>query len=53
MDMNIGSKDTRMDFICPKILFMTKTSDVIMNCFISAAFFVQFPFSGYWSSSIM
>ena len=28
-------------------LFMTKIDDVILNCFISAAFFVQFPFGGY------
>ena len=34
-------------------LFMTKTYDVIMNCFISAAFFVQFPLFGYWFSSML
>ena len=28
-------------------LFMTKSYDLIMNCFIFAAIFVQFPLCGY------
>ena len=48
MDMQIGNKDAGMEFQCPwRQLFMTKIYDVIMNCFISAAFFVQFPLCGY------
>ena len=43
MDMQIGNKDTgiKIMIIVP---FMIKIDDVIMNCFISAAFFVQFHY---------
>ena len=48
MDMQIAIKDTGIEFICPqKKLFMTKFYNVIMNCFMFAAFFVQFPLCGY------
>ena len=45
MDMQIGNKDTGIDIICPENN-MTKDYDVIMTCFMSAAFFVEFPLSG-------
>ena len=40
-------------FYALKSTVMTKIDDVIMICFISAAFFVQFPLCGYQLSSIV